>query len=413
MRLKYLGTAAIGLTLALIVLAALRMLFAGPDSALADEACIIAFVTFGIGVLALLLSLIAGKPRIRERSVSLARVDRVPEFDYTIVIPVFNRAGLLVDLHAAIEERLTAWTRCGRGEIVVVDDGSTDATPAVAARLAERSTLPMRVITQANKGVSGARNRGFWEARGAIGVVIDSDCVPTPEWLPAMLEAVRAQPGSIAFASVYSDRAARYPLEATPSGAKFVGASFAVRVTDFIRMGGNCERFSGASRDDSDLLLTARAAGLHPTTVEAARVWHPIRAQDASDIFRTGLHHRFDNLLVERHGDRALAFVGDALLGGSFAGHYPTSLFLYAYALLAAYDILAAALAHRASHLGGLIALALLLLVGWTLAQIVAARMMRVPRLRFGSFMMGNAAHVLGVAVGRLRGSLAYGIVLL
>jgi glycosyltransferase involved in cell wall biosynthesis len=413
MRLRFFGTGAIGLAIASIVLAAIAVLIEGPGSVAAEEASIVGFVWFGAGVIALLIAVFSGDDRRPAGPVvDDPLVERASEFAYTIVIPIYNRPALLIELVKRIESLLPAWQRCGAGEIVVVDDGSTDSTPAVATRLAEQSTLPMRVVSQANKGVSGARNRGFWEARGAVAVVIDSDCLPDEAWLPAMLDAVDSRPGTLAFATIYSDRGIRYPLEASPSGAQFAGASFAMRVPEYIRMGGNCEEFSGASRDDSDLVLTARAAGFTPITVREATVWHPIRSQTPRGIFRTGLHHRFDNLLAKRHGERALAFIGDPLLGGSFAGHYPTSLVLYAYIMLAIYDLLAGVMSGTGPHIISLAEIFIVLLVGWLLAQAIAARMLHIPFARFWGFVRGNFAHVFGVAAGRLQGIWEFRLVL-
>jgi glycosyltransferase involved in cell wall biosynthesis len=335
------------------------------------------------------------------------------ELDYTIIVPIFNRPEHLVALHERLASLNAAWQSCGRGEIVVVDDGSTDATPAVARRIAESSTIPMRVVTQPNKGVSGARNRGFWEARGAIGVVIDSDCLPDPQWLPAMLAAVSSEPRTLAFANIYSERRPKYPLEASPSGAPFVGASFATRVDDYAAIGGNCELFAGASRDDGDFYLTAKEAGFTVRVVDEARVWHPIRVQTNGAIFRGGLQHSYDNLLAKRHGDRALFYLGDWLLGGSFAGHYPFTLAAYAFIILAAYDVVVALLAHAAPNAFSLVQVLFALIAVWIVAQGVFMQVLGVGWKRWLRFMMASFAHVAGAGAGRLRGTFEHGFVLL
>ena len=62
-------------------------------------------------------------------------------------------------------------------EVIVINDGSNDATPAIAAR------FPCRLITTENRGLSAARNTGFAQAVGEIVAYIDDDASPDPHWL--------------------------------------------------------------------------------------------------------------------------------------------------------------------------------------------------------------------------------------
>ncbi|MFZ0319985.1 MAG: glycosyltransferase [Candidatus Sulfotelmatobacter sp.] len=97
----------------------------------------------------------------------------------SIIVPTFNggyRIGNCLDA-------LLKQTAGREAEILVVDDGSTDNTVDMVGRYPD-----VRLITQANVGPAGARNRGAFEARGAIILFTDDDCVPTPEWLASMLE---------------------------------------------------------------------------------------------------------------------------------------------------------------------------------------------------------------------------------
>lgn len=62
-------------------------------------------------------------------------------------------------------------------ELIVVNDGSTDATPAIAAE------YPVRLISTENRGLSSARNTGWQAASGEIVAYIDDDAYPDPHWL--------------------------------------------------------------------------------------------------------------------------------------------------------------------------------------------------------------------------------------
>lgn len=82
----------------------------------------------------------------------------------TIVIPCFNHARYLGE---AIESALAQTSSVV--EVVVVDDGSTDDSAAVAAR------YPVRLIRQANQGLSAARNAGLRASRGSVVIFLDAD----------------------------------------------------------------------------------------------------------------------------------------------------------------------------------------------------------------------------------------------
>jgi glycosyltransferase involved in cell wall biosynthesis len=86
---------------------------------------------------------------------------------FTVVIPTFNYAAYL---GRAVDSVLNQHD-VPSPDVVVVDDGSTDDTPHVAAKYGER----IRYVRQANQGVSVARNRGLDEARSEWIVFLDAD----------------------------------------------------------------------------------------------------------------------------------------------------------------------------------------------------------------------------------------------
>jgi len=100
---------------------------------------------------------------------------------FSVVIPTYNRWPILEKCLTALEEQTPSGEIEGY-EVVVVDDGSTDGTPA---RLREQaSRFPhVRLIEQAHGGPAEGRNRGVDHARGDVIVFIDSDLVVTPVFL--------------------------------------------------------------------------------------------------------------------------------------------------------------------------------------------------------------------------------------
>lgn len=95
----------------------------------------------------------------------------------SVVIPAHNGAETLDVCLEALESQTLARHQY---EVIVVDDGSTDATAEIARR--HESVL----LSQPHKGAAAARNLGARHARGAILLFTDADCVPSPDWIEAM-----------------------------------------------------------------------------------------------------------------------------------------------------------------------------------------------------------------------------------
>jgi len=77
----------------------------------------------------------------------------------------------------------------------VVDNGSTDDTPTVVARMADSAKVPIRYVREPIQGVAAARNRGVAEARGEWIAFFDDDQLADPQWL-AELSSLAAQTGA-------------------------------------------------------------------------------------------------------------------------------------------------------------------------------------------------------------------------
>ena len=100
----------------------------------------------------------------------------------SVIIPAYNREKLLPQtLESLLRQTLPA------EEIIVVDDGSTDRTAAVAESFGE----PVRVIHQENSGPAAARNRGFLESLGEFIHFFDSDDLALPNKHEVQMKALQ------------------------------------------------------------------------------------------------------------------------------------------------------------------------------------------------------------------------------
>ena len=106
--------------------------------------------------------------------------------ELSVVIPIRNEAASLPELHREFTDRLTAWGR--PYELILVDDGSTDGSFDVMARI--QGTDPrVRVLRlRRNFGQTAAFAAGFDYARGRLVATSDGDLQNDPGDLPAMVE---------------------------------------------------------------------------------------------------------------------------------------------------------------------------------------------------------------------------------
>ena len=105
--------------------------------------------------------------------------------EISLVIPVFNEEENLPILAAEIRQALDPLGR--PYEVIYVDDGSTDSSPAVLADMA-RDDPRVRIVRQRrNSGQSAALDAGFRFARGGVVVTLDADLQNDPADIPRML----------------------------------------------------------------------------------------------------------------------------------------------------------------------------------------------------------------------------------
>ena len=166
-------------------------------------------------------------------------------------------------------------------EVIVVDDGSTDATAAIVQEYG------FRLIRTANRGLASARNTGFLVASGEIIAYLDDDASPDPQWLKylaATFMSTRhaavggpniAPPGDGPIADCVA-RAPGGPVHVLLSDREaehIPGCNMAFRRSALAAIDGFDPQFRAAG-DDVDvcwrLKERGRTIGFHP----AAMVWH-------------------------------------------------------------------------------------------------------------------------------------------
>lgn len=109
---------------------------------------------------------------------------QVTDCKVSVVLPVYNEAAYIrTCLQSLIEQRGCTF------EIIVVDDGSTDATPAIVEEFIHRDGR-VRLLRQDHNGPGSARNLAAGMARGRFLAFCDGDMAFTPDYLARLIEPI-------------------------------------------------------------------------------------------------------------------------------------------------------------------------------------------------------------------------------
>ncbi len=148
----------------------------------------------------------------------------------SVIMPAYNRADTIAEAIASVRAQSHEnW------ELLVVDDGSTDATAeTVRALIEETGDSRIRLIELPwNKGVSAARNAGLEQARGDVIAYLDSDNDWDPDFLSIMIGELADQPDDVV--SAYCGQNILHVLPADPADpeAPLVKERIAIRLGEF------------------------------------------------------------------------------------------------------------------------------------------------------------------------------------
>jgi GT2 family glycosyltransferase len=210
-------------------------------------------------------------------------------------------------------------------EVIVVNDGSTDGTAALAR------AYGFRVISHANRGLSSARNTGLAAATGQIVAYIDDDAWPDPHWLTYLADTFMSTPhvgvggpnippGSEPVADCVAN-APGGPVHVllTDREAEHIpGCNMAFRKAALEAIGGFDPQFRTAG-DDVDVCWQLRERGWTLGFNPGAGVWHH-RRNSVREYWRQQVGYGKAEALLERKWPQKYNAAGHLAWGGRLYG---------------------------------------------------------------------------------------------
>jgi len=212
----------------------------------------------------------------------------------SVVIPCRNGAATLGAQLDAVLGQQAAWAF----EVIVANDGSTDATAALVDAYAARDDRVRRIEVTAPGGINAGRNQGVRAAAGSHLLLCDSDDVVRPGWLAAYVDAfaggAQAVAGGLDFTLPNGREIVRHRrlftfelfARASPWG---YGANCGFTRAAFDAVGGFDERFT-LGNDDIDFFIRLDEAGIALVLVPEAVVTYYLR-DGVRSLYRQHFNH--------------------------------------------------------------------------------------------------------------------------
>lgn len=228
----------------------------------------------------------------------------------SVVIPVYQGERWIAEcLRSVLDQTFPS----DLYEIVVVNNGSTDRTAAIAAG------FPVHVVDEPRRGVGSARNAGVARSRGELVVFTDADCVADPKWLAALVARFDSEPGLggvggylpgfdpqtpvqyyVAESDLLSQEVA---LEQRPFSAPYVVTANALLPRRLVEEAGGFDPLCKVSGEDADLCWRISDRGLPFAFAPDAVVYHRHRSTvgslgrwmfryGAGSVYLMKKHHR-------------------------------------------------------------------------------------------------------------------------
>lgn len=210
-----------------------------------------------------------------------------PSLLCSVIVPVYNGQTTITRCLDALAGQTTPLDSY---EVIVVDDGSTDASRVtVEAWIARHGMAHWRVVSQPNAGPAAARNHGAALAQSPLLLFTDADCVPAPQWvhslivpfvsgvpLAAVMGRYLSQQREAAARFAQNEFEERYALMARHAQIDTV-ATYAAAYSRaiFLQAGGFDISFPKANNEDVELSYRLSKAGQRMIFAPDATVFHP------------------------------------------------------------------------------------------------------------------------------------------
>jgi len=241
----------------------------------------------------------------------------------SVVVCAYNAARTLEECLEALRR-----VRYPDFEVIVVDDGATDGTRAIAERYPE-----FRLISHENRGLSTARNGGIDAATGDVVAFTDADCAADPDWLTFLVRAlVSGEYAGVGGPNLpppedhwVAEAVARSPggpthVLLTDSEAEHVpGCNMAFWRRHLVEVGCFDPRFRAAG-DDVDICWRLQEAGQRIGFAPAALVWHRRRHKVGAYLKQQRGYGHAEGLLSFKHPYRFNALGHSRWLGRIYGG---------------------------------------------------------------------------------------------
>lgn len=269
----------------------------------------------------------------------------------SFVVPVFNSEDTIIETLSSITRQNTIH----RIEIIVVDDGSSDASLKKVQNWSDEQQTEINIIQQPHAGEAAAMNRGIEQARGDIVAWVESDVILDSEWLRHLINELEKEnvagaggllfpaPDDSAIAKMFGYEITHKILYNSDTPLHITSANALYWKSIFDELG-PCREELGESSFDSEYNQRIRKAGYSLRFSPEAKAWHHYKSRLSDCLIRAwwyGLRRPFVESQALYRFDQVIGLLIVCSVG------VPIGLLLSVfYSTFAVYLILVGCLAH-------------------------------------------------------------------